>query len=176
MPLAWNRYGKARIRLVKLQRVARAHELVDLTIDVQLEGAYEAVYVDGDNRSCLPTDTMKNSVYALARQDPIDHVETFAVRLAEHFAGKPAVSVVRISASEHRWDRLDVPGRPDHHAFIQPGLEERTTEIVRSSRGTRIRSGLKNLIVSKTSFSSFEGFLRDDYTTLDATTDRILAT
>ena len=84
--LTWNRYGKSRIRLVKVRRDrADPHELVDLTIDVQLEGAFEAVYVDGDNGPCLATDTMKNTVYALARQDPIDHVETFALRLAEHF-------------------------------------------------------------------------------------------
>jgi urate oxidase len=176
MPLAWNRYGKARIRLVKLRRVLPAHELVDLTIDVQVEGAFDAVYVDGNNQSCLPTDTMKNSVYALARQDPIDHVETFAVRLAEHFAGKPEVSTVRIAASEHGWHRLDTPGLPDRHAFIQAGREEWTTEVVRANQGTRITSGLRNLIVLKTSHSRFEGFLRDEYTTLEATADRILAT
>ena len=176
MPLAWNRYGKARIRLVKLRRVLPAHELIDLTIDVQLEGAFDSVYVDGDNQSCLPTDTMKNSVYALARQDPIDHVETFAVRLAEHFAGKPAVSTVRIVASERGWHRLDTAGLADRHAFIQAGREEWTTEVVRANRGTRITSGLRNVIVLKTSHSGFEGFLRDEYTTLEATADRILAT
>jgi urate oxidase len=176
MPLAWNRYGKARIRLVKLRRVLPAHELIDLTIDVQLEGAFDAVYVDGNNQSCLPTDTMKNSVYALARRDPIDHVETFAMRLAEHFAGKPAVSTVRIAASEHEWHRLDTAGRPDRHAFIQAGREEWTTDVVRSNQGTRITSGLRNLIVLKTSHSRFEGFPRDEYTTLEATDDRILAT
>src|SRR6266404_709976 len=106
MPLTWNRYGKARIRLVKLRRARDPHELIDLTIDVQLEGAFDAVYVDGDNRPCLPTDTMKNTVYALARQDPIQHVEAFALRLADHFLAKPAVSRVRISAVEQPWGRL----------------------------------------------------------------------
>ena len=72
--LGWNRYGKSRIRLVKVDRSKPQHELIDLTIDVQLEGAFEKVYTDGDNAPCLPTDTMKNTVYALARQMPIDHV------------------------------------------------------------------------------------------------------
>ena len=79
--LSWNRYGKSRIRLVKV-RHSDPHELVDLTIDVQLEGEFQAVYVDGDNGLCLATDTMKNTVYALARLDPIHDVETFAARLA----------------------------------------------------------------------------------------------
>ena len=59
-------------------RSAAAHEIVDLTLDVQLEGAFDAVYVEGDNAPASPTDTMKNTVYALARQDPIAHVEAFA--------------------------------------------------------------------------------------------------
>src|SRR5262249_41993828 len=102
--LAWNRYGKSRVRLVKLRRARDPHEIVDLTIDVQLEGGFAAVYVDGDNASCLATDTMKNTVYALARQDPIVHIEAFALRLAGHFMAKPPVARARISVIEHRWD------------------------------------------------------------------------
>ena len=68
--LVQNRYGKSGIRLVKVRRpsgrAAQPHEIIDVTIDVQLEGAFDAVYTDGDNRRCLPTDTMKNTVYALA--------------------------------------------------------------------------------------------------------------
>src|SRR5262245_48191640 len=124
MPLTWNRYGKSRVRVVKLRRARDPHELVDLTIDVQLEGAFDAVYTEGDNRPCLPTDTMKNTVYALARQDPIEHAEAFSLRLAEHFAAKPGVSAVRITASEHPWQPVSVRGRADPHAFVQPGREE----------------------------------------------------
>jgi urate oxidase len=175
--LTWNRYGKSRIRLVKVRRPsAERHELVDLTIDVQLEGAFDAVYVDGDNAPCLATDTMKNTVYALARTDPIDHVETFARRLADHFVGKPAVSRARISAVEHRWDRLSAAGRPHPHAFVQPGGEQWTAVITRDGTGTEIVSGLTNLVVLKTSDSGFSGFPRDEYTTLPDADDRILAT
>src|SRR3989442_3270778 len=109
--LTWNRYGKSSVRLVKVRRERDPHELVDLTLDVQLEGAFEAVYLEGDNRSCLATDTMKNTVYALARHDPIDYVEAFAERLAAHFAAKPGVSAGRISATEQRWGHLAPAGR-----------------------------------------------------------------
>ena len=104
--LSWNRYGKSRIRLVKIRRRRDGDAIVDLTLDVQLEGAFDAVYIDGDNRSCLATDTMKNTVYALARRDPIDHVEAFALRLAEYFIAKPSVSRVKISVVEHPWSRV----------------------------------------------------------------------
>jgi urate oxidase len=175
MPLEWNRYGKARIRLVKVRRSRDPHELVDLTIDVQLEGAFEPVY-EGDNERCIATDTMKNTVYAIARQDPIEHVESFASRLADHFAVKPAVSRVRISVWEHHWDRLTRNGRPHPHAFVQPGGEQWTAVVVRDAGGVHIASGLTNLVVLKTTDSAFSGFPRDQYTTLDETADRILAT
>ena len=174
--LAWNRYGKSRVRLVKVNRARDPHELIDLTIDVQLEGAFESVYVDGDNRACLATDTMKNTVYAFARREPIDRVEPFAIRLAEHFAATPPVSRARISAIEHRWDRLSAGGRPHPHAFVQPGGEEWTAVVTRDASGLSVRAGVANLVVLKTTDSGFQGFPRDEYTTLPETADRILAT
>src|SRR5438552_41746 len=127
MPLVWNRYGKANVRLVKVRRHRERHEIVDLTIDVQLEGDFEAVYTQGNNQPCLATDTMKNAVYAFAREDAILHVEAFAERLASYFASRPAVTRARVSASEHRWDRLTIDGRPHPHAFARPGAERWTT-------------------------------------------------
>jgi urate oxidase len=172
--LAWNRYGKSRVRLVKVRRPPNGapHELADLTIDVQLEGDFDPVYVGGDNGPCIATDTMKNTVYALARQDAIAEVEAFATRLADHFIAKPAVARARISAVEHRWERL--AGSP--HAFVQPGGEQWTTVVTRDSRGSSIVSGLANLVVLKTTDSAFSGFPRDEYTTLPETDDRMLAT
>jgi urate oxidase len=177
--LAWNRYGKSRVRLVKVRRGAGAEDsddLIDLTLDVALEGAFERVYVDGDNSGCLATDTMKNTVYALARQDPIDHVESFASRLAGHLSSKPGVSLVRIEAAEHPWTRLAAGGRPHPHAFARAGTEEWTTVVTRDAAGTSIASGLRGLVVLKTTDSAFAGFPRDEYTTLPETRDRILAT
>lgn len=174
--LTWNRYGKSRVRLVKIRRTAEAHSVLDLTIDVALEGAFAAVYTDGDNQSCLATDTMKNTVYAFARRDPIDHVETFALRLAEHFAAKPGVSLVRIDAAEHPWDRLPVAGRPHPTAFARRGDEEWTVLVTGNAAGLTVTTGLRGLLVLKTADSAFAGFPRDEYTTLPDTRDRLLAT
>jgi len=174
--LTWNRYGKSRIRLVKVRRAREAHDIVDLTVDVQIEGAFETVYVDGDNGPCLATDTMKNTVYAMARQDPIEHAEAFALRLADHFAGKQAVARVRIGVSEQRWDRLAAGARPHPHAFVQAGGERWTAVVTRDAHGARIVSGLTDLVVLKTADSAFSGFPRDQFTTLRDTEDRILAT
>jgi urate oxidase len=168
--LTWNRYGKSRVRLVKVNRSKPQHELIDLTIDVKLEGAFEKVYTDGDNAPCLPTDTMKNTVYALARQMPIDHVEQFALRLAEYFSKKPGVSKVTVTASEQPWARL-AP-----HAFAQAGAEQWTCVATRAGGATDLVCGVANLVLLKTTDSAFAGFPRDEYTTLPETRDRILAT
>jgi urate oxidase len=174
--LTWNRYGKSRVRLVKVRRDRDPHEIIDLSFDIQLEGHFEEVYADGDNRSCLATDTMKNTLYALARQDPIVHVESFALKLAEHFATKHAVSKVRVSAIEFRWDRIIAAGRPHPHAFVQNGPEHWTTVVSRDANGSEIVSGIEDLVVLKTTDSAFSGFPRDAFTTLPETDDRILAT
>jgi urate oxidase len=174
--LAWNRYGKSSVRLVKVRRGANSHDLIDLTLDVALEGAFERVYVEGDNSGCLATDTMKNTVYALAKKDPIDHVESFALRLGAHFASKPGVSMVRITAAEHPWTRLSAGGQPHPHAFAHAGAEEWTTVVTHDASGVSVASGLRGLVVLKTTDSAFSGFPRDQYTTLPETRDRILAT
>jgi urate oxidase len=176
MDLTWNRYGKSHVRLVKVRRTREPHEIVDLTIDVQLEGAFESVYVEGDNATCVATDTMKNTVYALAKEHPIDHVEAFASRLADHFAAKPSVARATVRAIEHPWERLSVGGRPHPHAFVQPGCEQRTAVVTKDGQGTTVVAGIQNLVVLKTTDSAFSGFPRDEYTTLPETDDRILAT
>ncbi len=170
MRLTWNRYGKSRIRLVKVDRSQPAHRLVDATIDVQLEGAFDRVYTDGDNGACLPTDTMKNTVYALARRHPLSPIETFLVDLSAHFASKPGVSRAVISAVEQPWTRLS------RHAFAQGGAEQWTAVATRHGAALEVVSGVTNLVLLKTTDSAFSGFPRDQYTTLPETRDRILAT
>src|ERR687898_703713 len=80
-----NNYGKSEVRLVKVDRGADRHELRDLTVDVALSGDFEAAHVRGDNTGLLATDTMRNTVYALARQNPVDSPESFAIALVKHF-------------------------------------------------------------------------------------------
>jgi urate oxidase len=181
--LAWNRYGKCRVRLVKVRRPTAGaresdapHDLIDLTIDVQLEGEFDSVYTRGDNKSCLPTDTMKNTVYAFARQDSVDDIETFATKLAGHFATKPGVTRALVRASQAPWNRIHVGGRPHPHAFVHAGGEAWTTTVTRNGDRLDVASGLTNLVVLKTRDSAFDGYPRDEYTTLPETRDRILAT
>ena len=173
-------YGKSEIRLVKVTRRRHGHDLRDLTVGVKLEGDFDAAYVDADNSGLLATDTMRNAVYALAKDRPIDPIESFGRRLVDHFLGAGAgVTRARVDISEHPWARLEVGGRPHEHAFQRAGGGNRVATVAGDGGGVdgiQIEAGIDDLLVLKTTDSGWEGFLRDRYTTLAETSDRILAT
>ncbi|HEX9892756.1 MAG TPA: urate oxidase [Gemmatimonadales bacterium] len=175
--LAWNGYGKAEVRLVKVDRNEAAHLLTDLSVDVQLQGNFESVHTGGDNACVLPTDTMKNTVYALARQGTVDPPEAFAERLGAHFLDAcPAATRAVVTLKAHQWERLSVGGAAHRHAFAR-GSEERRIAVASVGRDrTVVEAGLEGLGLLKTTGSGFSGYLRDRYTTLPETEDRIFAT
>ncbi len=176
--LTENSYGKSRVRLTKVVREGETHSLFELTVQITLGGAFERIYTDGDNSSCIPTDTMKNTVYALAKATDFDSAEEFGRILASHFLESFGhVDWVEISMEQTLWSRIEVDGTPHAHAFQKEGSAVRTA-FVRGKRGsaTLIRAGLAGLDVIKTTRSRFAGFLKDRYTTLPETTDRIFAT
>ena len=175
--LAWNGYGKAAVRLAKVERSAGQHEFHDLTVDVQLQGEFEAAHTAGDNAAVLPTDTMKNTVYALARQGPVDPPEEFAERLARHFLGAcPAARRAVVEIAVDRWDRTTVSDTPHDQAFVRGPAERRLAVVTMDETGVGVEAGIEGLGLLKTTGSGFAGFLRDGYTTLKETDDRILAT
>src|SRR3954466_6090849 len=110
--LTHSAYGKSGIRLVKLARRGDRHDLADLTVAIRFEGDYAASYAEGDNTGVLPTDTMKNTVYALAAREKVDEPEAFALILAEHFLDRNArLERVIVDLVQHSWGRLTTGGR-----------------------------------------------------------------
>lgn len=169
--LVWNGYGKAAVRLVKVERAAVRHALHDLTVEVQLQGRFGPAHTAGDNTQVLPTDTMKNTVYALARGGAVDPPEEFGERLARHFLqAAPAADRAVIVLTVHRWERVS------GDAFSRGPAERRVARVTVEERGTVVEAGLDGLGLLKTTGSAFSGFPRDRYTTLKETEDRILAT
>ena len=175
--LAQSAYGKSRVRLVQLRRRGDRDDLRDLTVGIQFRGHYDDAYTEGNNRAVLPTDTMKNTVYALAAAAPVREPEAFGLRLARHFvAGNPRLMRARLDLSEHLWARLRKGEREHGHAFVRQGPETRTATALVTRRGERVGGGLADLLLLKSAGSAFDGFLRDEFTTLADTRDRILAT
>jgi len=175
--LGENNYGKQRVRILQVARHSDRHDIKELTLGIRLEGDFESAHSKGDNRKVLPTDTMKNTVYALAKVHPIESPEEFSLRLTEHFiAGNPQVSCVRIEAAEILWQRLAVEGKPHPHTFTAPGGEKRTASLAATRSEKTLQAGIDGLAVLKTTHSAFENFLKDEYTTLKEDRNRILAT
>jgi urate oxidase len=166
------------VRLVKVSRRRHGHDVRELTVGVGLEGDFTSAYVEGDNTGLLATDTMRNVVYALAKERPIDPIEAFGGRLVEHFlAAGPGVMSARVDIVEHPWARLEVGGRPHEHAFQRgSGGNRVATVVARGGEDPQVEAGIDDLLVLKTTGSGWEGFLRDRYTSLPETSDRILAT
>lgn len=175
-----NRYGKAEVRLVAVDRSTPRHEIRDLTVTTQLQGDFEACHRVGDNAAVIPTDTQKNTVYAIAREHGVGEPEAFALLLGRHFMAADQVDGARVAIDAHPWRRITVGGTGHDHAFEQAGAERRTTTAVfdgGTADGTvSVVSGLADLVVLKSTGSEFHGYPRDRYTTLPETTDRILAT
>ena len=178
--LASNSYGKSAVRLFKVERIrgSARHEIRDLTVDVALTGDFTAAHVAGDNSAILPTDTMKNTVYAKACEHEVGEPEEFALLLAEHFLDSAgAATGAKITVTEHAWRRVDVDGRPHDHAFERGGAEKRVANVAMLRSGTAaVFARIEDLLILKTAQSAFTGFERDRYTTLKETSDRILAT
>lgn len=172
-----NSYGKSRVRLTRVQRTGSEHTLKELTVAISLEGDFEETYLLGDNNKVVATDTMKNTVYALARHHPVDSVESFGLHLAEHFlTSYEQVESATITIEEDAWSRIEIDGHDHPTAFVGGSREKRTARITGHREGRRVMSGLKDLLVLKTTNSGFSGFPRDQFTTLPETDDRILAT
>jgi urate oxidase len=168
-----NNYGKSEVRLVKVDRGADRHELRDLTVDVALSGEFEAAHVRGDNTGLLATDTMRNTVYALARKHPVDSPESFAIALVKHFldAG-PSVTRAQVRIVEHPWARLG--SHP--HAFQRASGGRHVATVTGDGTDLAVEAGIDDLLVLKTTGSGWEGYLHEQYTSLKETADRIMST
>jgi urate oxidase len=179
--LGANQYGKAENRVVRIYRDTARHEIRDLNVSTSLRGEFTDAHVAGDQSQVLPTDTQKNTAFAYAKKHGISSPEDYAIALGRRFLdAAPAATGAQIRVEEYAWDRIQVDGEGHDHAFVRRGTETRTTAVTVECRGADqkvwVVSGLQDLVVLKSTGSEFRGFLKDEYTTLQETDDRIMAT
>lgn len=176
--LAANRYGKSRVRLMRVTRHDGHHDLDEWTVQVLLSGDFESAHTVGDNSKILPTDTMKNTVYFMARESQATSMEEYAKELIGFLLRRnPQVSGVEVSIESHLWKRMTVDDQPHPTAFMH-GSDERQTTRVSRTRGEpfEIVSGFDGLYILKTAQSAFFGYIKDELTTLPETRDRLFGT
>ena len=176
--LAENRYGKSRVRLMKVTRHDHGHDLREWAVQVLLKGDFDSAHLNGDNSKILPTDTMKNTVYSIARSSKATTMEYYAMELANFLLERnPQVASASIRVESTLWKRLTVDGKPHPSAFMRGSGELQTTSVERGQRGIfHILSGLDNLVLLKTANSGFAGYIKDSLTTLPETNDRLFGT
>ncbi len=176
-----NQYGKAENRVVRIYRDTERHEIRDLNVSSALRGDFSDAHLSGDQAHVLPTDTQKQTMFAYAKEVGIDEIEDFALALGRHFVNDvEPVHGCRIEIDEYDWERILVDGVEHNHSWARKGQEVRSTILTVDGKGEAgtetLVSGLKDLVLLKSTGSEFHDFLVDDYTTLAPTTDRIMAT
>ncbi|HEY6167800.1 MAG TPA: urate oxidase [Verrucomicrobiae bacterium] len=172
-----HQYGKSRVRVMKILRKGPTHSIKELTVAVALAGDFESSYTSADNTRVVPTDTMKNTVNALAKEHLGAETERFAATLAQHFLKKyPQVKTATVELSERVWDRLVIHGKPHPHSFSSSQQARPSARVVVMEGSIEIESGIEDLLILKSTQSGFEGFPKCEFTTLPETSDRIFAT
>ncbi|GAU36439.1 hypothetical protein TSUD_19740 [Trifolium subterraneum] len=176
-------HGKERVRVARVwkSKDGQRHFVVEWRVSINLLSDCINSYLRDDNSDIVATDTMKNTeifalvgntVYAKAKEcSEILSAEDFAILLAKHFTSfYRQVTTAIVKIVEKPWERVSVDG-------FKLGSEKHTTEaIVKKSGALQLTSGIEGLSVLKTTKSGFEGFIRDKYTVLPDTRERMLAT
>jgi urate oxidase len=173
MKLSSHRYGKARVRVVKILREGARHTVIEAEVQALLEGDFETSYTKGDNSKVVLTDTVKNTVNVLARDHLTEEMEKFALHLGHHFVQRyEQVQRAHIEIRQRVWERLG-----DHnHSFTAPGSPVPWVKAVVAAKEEQLTSGVTDWLILKSTQSGFEGYPKCEFTTLPETNDRIFAT
>jgi urate oxidase len=173
-----NRYGKSRVRLMRLTKHFDHHDLDEWTVQILLTGDFDTAHTHGDNSRILPTDTMKNTVYFVARESKSTSMEDYAQELIDYILTRnPQVSSTEVVIESTLWKRLTVEGKPFPTAFMRGSNERQTTTVSRQQDAPfSITASFDRLTLLKTSNSAFTGYIKDSLTTLPETSDRLFGT
>lgn len=177
MKLLHQNYGKAKVRVLKVFRAGKRHSVKELEVKVMLQGDFDAAFSKADNHLVVATDSMKNVVNILAKQKLGMETEAFGIALGEHFLKTyKHVRRAEVTLTEHCWNRILVGGKPHAHSFAEKSAAKSFSKVIATRKETVVESGVEDLLIMKTTASGFENFLRDQFTTLPETGDRIFAT
>ncbi len=178
MELGENRYGKARVRVMKVERGAGQHRVDEWNVEVWLTGDFRRCFAEGDNGMILPTDTMKNTVHSIARGSKETTIEGFAKELVAHFLStQEQIDGAGVIIRSVGWAPMETQAGRHRAAFMQTGPEIATATVTQKrGEAAQIAGGMEQVTILKTDRSGFSGFKRDRLTTLKETEDRLLGT
>src|SRR5712675_2066212 len=177
MPLIMNRYGKGRVRVMRIHRDGERHEVSQLNIKAMIEGDFARTYTHHDNSNTVSTDTIKNVVNVVARENTGLCTEEFCQVLAKKFLDTyPKITSVAVTAHETKWSRLSFGGKPHPHSFVLDSNGKPFVEVAATRESSTLTSGIDGFTFMKSTQSGWENYAKDPYTTLRETDDRMCAT
>jgi urate oxidase len=177
MTLVRKTYGKGRVRVMRIHSDGDRREVRELTIKAMVEGDFDRAFTAADNSSSVSTDTIKNIVNVVARENLALSNELFCKAVAERLLGSyPQLSAATVTGDETKWTRLVFGGKEHPHSFVLDGNGEPFAEVAATRDAVKITSGVKNFTFMKTTQSGWDNFFNDQYTTIPPTRDRMAAT
>jgi urate oxidase len=178
VPLIKNRYGKGRVRVMRIHRDGERHEVSQLNVKAMIEGDFARAYTHGDNSTSVSTDTIKNVVNIVARENTGLCTEEFCQVLARKYLDTyPQIASVAITAHETKWSRLSFGGKSHPHSFVLDSNGKPFVEAAAARNGApTLSSGIDGFTFMKSTQSGWEHYVKDRYTTIAPTADRMCAT
>lgn len=167
----WKRhyYGKGDVTVYRLNRNGVApsggNPVFGANVLMLVYGdAFWPTYTTGDNTSLVATDSMKNFIQRETLNYEGPDLEEYCRFLGAKFIGTyPQVEGVQVSATEIPYARLSSGSA----AFAPSGPERATARIELNRSGiAEVASGLRGYKMLRLAGSAFQGFVRDQYTTL----------
>jgi urate oxidase len=168
-----NYYGKADVLVYRLHRHKNG-AVFGASVTMLIYGdAFWPTYTTGDNTNLIATDSMKNFIQRETMNFPGADPESYCRFLADEFLKKyPQVEGAQISAIE-----VPYTGIGERGVTFVPAGPERASARIEMTRGgsiAEIRSGIAGFRLLRLNGSAFQGFVRDEYTTLPDIANRPL--
>jgi urate oxidase len=177
MALLHQTYGKDHVRVMRIDRRTDRHEVRELTIRAMLTGDFGAAFTHADNATSVATDTVKNVVNVVARENLTLGTELFCAAVARKLVDTyPGVHSATVTGHETKWTRLVVDGAPHPHSFLLDNNGKPFAKVVMTRDSVTTESGLSGFTFMKSTQSGWEGYIQDRFTTIPETHDRMTAT
>src|ERR1700731_59656 len=177
VPLIKSKYGKGRVRVMRIHRDGGREEVSQLSIKVMVEGDIARTFTHADNSNSVSTDTIKNVVNIVARENTGLSNEEFCQVLAKKYLDTyPQMTSVAVTAHETKWNRLSFGGKPHPHSFVLDNNGKPSVELTATRQGSTLISGIDGFTFMKSTQSGWAGYVKDPYTTIPETYDRMCAT
>jgi urate oxidase len=146
--LIGQRYGKARVRVLKILRDGPIHTIKEIDVTALLSGDFCYFYTAGDNTKVVDHDTIKNTINVLATApwsrdrtvcgDPRGSFLTRYPRWKRRTSKLPRARLSRMKSTESRTP------------ILRAGDESETFTRVTSARAAHaVQSGIRGLVILK---------------------------